>query len=277
MPFDLIVESWGAASQRGASGGKGRVIASARSRSQKTQKTRKKKQKKQKQTGLFVPDKSNIWRDSCDGYLDWVKEHVRDGCSLDSSDACGDPPLVLAAGNGHLAVASFLLDEGASLDGARSVMGETALVRAAHNGHVDVVRFLLAKGADALAADLGGNTALHWAAMRGHVEVCAALLLLAPSTASAAGGGAASAASAGGAAASAPVSAAALKEARNAQGQTPVDLAQPQWSLSWRFVKELLEGGEGKGDEAAGGSRGERLGLAAAIPSLAAAAGDKKP
>jgi len=105
-----------------------------------------------KQTGLFVPDKSNIWRDSCDGYLDWVKEHVADGCSLDASDACGDPPLVLACGNGHLSVAQFLLAEGASLDGARSVMGETALVRAAHNGHVDVVRFLLGRGADALAA-----------------------------------------------------------------------------------------------------------------------------
>lgn len=28
------------------------------------------------QTGVFIPEKSNIWRDCCDGMLDWVKEHV---------------------------------------------------------------------------------------------------------------------------------------------------------------------------------------------------------
>lgn len=186
-----------------------------------------------------MPEKSNIWRDCCDGYLDWVKEHVADGCSLDASDACGDPPLVLAAGGGHLAVVSFLLDEGASIDGGatRSAMGETPLIRAAHNGHVDVVRFLLLKGADPFARDLGGNTALHWAAMRGHVEIVAALLA-----------GAGSAASR-------------LKDARNSEGKTALDLAQPQWSLSWRFVREVL--GEKQGDAAA--TTPARLGLAAAL------------
>jgi hypothetical protein len=198
------------------------------------------------QTGRFVPDKSNIWRDSCDGYLDWVKEHVAEGCSLDASDACGDPPLVLACGNGHLSVARFLIDEGASVE-AKSVMGETALARAAHNGHVDVVKFLLAKreaggaGADASAADLGANNALHWASMRGHVEVVAALLRHEQGQR--------------------------LKEARNAQGQTPLDLAQPQWSLSWRFVRGLL-GEKGAGEEAGAASieaPPARLGLAAAV------------
>lgn len=28
------------------------------------------------QTGVFIPEKSNIWRDCCDGMYDWVKEHV---------------------------------------------------------------------------------------------------------------------------------------------------------------------------------------------------------
>jgi hypothetical protein len=28
------------------------------------------------QTGVFIPEKSNIWRDCCDGMVDWVKEHV---------------------------------------------------------------------------------------------------------------------------------------------------------------------------------------------------------
>jgi hypothetical protein len=57
----------------------------------------------------------------------------------------------------------------------------------------------------------GDNAALHWAAMRGHVEVVRALL---------AGG--------------------ADKEARNKQGAVPVELCQPVWSLSWRFTQAVL-------------------------------------
>lgn len=30
------------------------------------------------QTGVFIPEKSNVWRDCCDGMLDWVKEHVEE-------------------------------------------------------------------------------------------------------------------------------------------------------------------------------------------------------
>jgi hypothetical protein len=82
-----------------------------------------------------VPEKSNIWRDCVDGMYDWVKEHIaearsraralcvspahaltrhentacrcnktpaspRQGAPLNESDHCGDPPLLLAAGNG---------------------------------------------------------------------------------------------------------------------------------------------------------------------------------
>ena len=57
----------------------------------------------------------------------------------------------------------------------------------------------------------GDNAALHWAAMRGHVEVVRALL---------AGG--------------------ADREARNKQGAVPVELCQPVWSLSWRFTQAVL-------------------------------------
>ena len=82
-------------------------------------------------SGRFVPEKTNIWRDCVDGHIDWVKEHVAEGAPLNESDHCGDPPLVLAAGNGHLAVVKYLIDEGADLQqfgvvsqgvGARSVL-----------------------------------------------------------------------------------------------------------------------------------------------------------
>lgn len=157
---------------------------------------------------------------------------------------------------GHLAVVNYLLSEGAKIE-QRSVMGETALVwvplgagrwvcagrdcaaprlhpanlhtinlftlhphtrtinsRAAHNGHLAVVERLLAAGARLDAADLGANTALHWAAMRGHVEVVRALVV-----------------------------AGADRSAANAQGRTPLDLCDPQWSLSWRFTREALAAG----------------------------------
>ena len=87
-------------------------------------------------------------------------------------------------------------------------MKETALIRAAHNGHLAVIKRLLAAGASIDAIDLvrtfemiiksafpttdqlgalilyschlminqGDNTALHWSAMRGHVEIVRTLI-----------------------------------------------------------------------------------------------------
>ncbi|KAG1669644.1 hypothetical protein FOA52_010804 [Chlamydomonas sp. UWO 241] len=161
-------------------------------------------------TGRFVAEKSNIWRDACDGNYDWVREHLLEGAPLNESDHCGDPPLLLAAGNGHLSVVKLLHDEGADIE-QRNVMKETPLIRAAHNGHLSVVKHLISIGAAVGAIDMGDNTPLHWAAMRGHVEVVRTLL-----------------------------AAGADKEQRNAQDCTPADLCQPQWSLSWRFAREAL-------------------------------------
>ncbi|KAG2430644.1 hypothetical protein HYH02_013642 [Chlamydomonas schloesseri] len=169
-------------------------------------------------SGKFVPEKSNIWRDCVDGQYDWVREHVLEGAPLNEADHCGDPPLLLAAGNGHKSCVALLLDEGAHIE------------------QRNVVRYLLERGADVNAIDLvggwvagwlatpphfltpdctiakkGDNTALHWAAMRGHVEVVRCLL-----------------------------GAGADRAAVNAQGRTPMDLAQPQWSLAYKFVRAEL-------------------------------------
>jgi ankyrin repeat protein len=162
-------------------------------------------------SGRYVPEKTNIWRDCVDGYVDWVKEHVAEGAPLNEADFCGDPPLVLAAGNGHLAVVKFLIDEGADLQQC-GLMRDTPLHRAAHNGHLQTVKYLLEEGAELDALDVGDNTALHWASMRGHVEIVKELL-----------------------------EQGADKTITNNEDKLPVDLCQAFWSPAWQFTRAVLE------------------------------------
>jgi hypothetical protein len=57
----------------------------------------------------------------------------------------------------------------------------------------------------------GDNTALHWAAMRGHVEIVNFLL-----------------------------QAGANKNMVNKQNELPIDKCKPVYSMAWRYTQELL-------------------------------------
>jgi len=118
------------------------------------------------------------------------------------------PYLVIAASNGHAAVAQFLLNREASVEAVNdkgdtvlqlavlgnharvaellllrgtNVAGEgpgkvAALHLAAGEGHADIARLLLRYGADVDVRDEGGRTPLHYAAVTGHTEVVELLL-----------------------------------------------------------------------------------------------------
>jgi len=89
-----------------------------------------------------------------------------------------DPPLVLAAREGHTDVVSLLVEKGADV-GDEGLHEATALHVAAEKGHTAVVELLLEGhgGHKALwLADAEGNTALHLAVAGGHAETAAALL-----------------------------------------------------------------------------------------------------
>lgn len=79
-----------------------------------------------------------------------------------------------AAESGKRAAVAMLLDANIGTD-ARDNRGWTPLMMAAFNGRDEIVG-LLAGQCDVNAQDLGGNSALHWAAFAGHLR-CAQLLI----------------------------------------------------------------------------------------------------
>lgn len=101
----------------------------------------------------------------------------------------------MAAGEGHLTVLSSILetllcqasstdDEGGTKTQAfinemlnsQDSDGYTPLIVSCLHGHAECVRFLLANGADRRVADVKGNTALHYASIKGHLGVIFMLL-----------------------------------------------------------------------------------------------------
>ena len=75
--------------------------------------------------------------------------------------------LIEAAGNGDVDRMLLLINDGANVNGV-ALDGWTPLTRAADAGQMDAVKLLLARGAD---INRGIVTPLHFAAVRGHLEL----------------------------------------------------------------------------------------------------------
>ncbi|KAL3645279.1 E3 ubiquitin-protein ligase xbat33 [Castilleja foliolosa] len=85
-------------------------------------------------------------------------------------------PLHFAAAKGHNEIVALLLENGADAN-SRNYCGQTALMQACRYGHWEVVQTLLLFRCNVIRADyLSGRTALHFAAVNGHVR-CIRLLV----------------------------------------------------------------------------------------------------
>ena len=137
---------------------------------------------------------------------------ARGTIDIDGNIVDGCTALCVAANNGHLAVVRLLIEQNAEVDARASRTSPTPLTVATSRGHLDIVRCLVENGADVnarvmfqlitplmIACDCGlidvasylvengadihledniGNTALHYAARRGNVELVGKLLAL---------------------------------------------------------------------------------------------------
>ncbi|KAL5603697.1 hypothetical protein FOVSG1_006447 [Fusarium oxysporum f. sp. vasinfectum] len=94
---------------------------------------------------------------------------------LDQGAQVGVDDLVRFAGNGNIEVVKMLLEKGADAT-VVDKDGWMPLLLASRNGYSEMVKLLLEKGADATAADKDGWTPLHEASWNGHLEITKMLL-----------------------------------------------------------------------------------------------------
>jgi len=108
------------------------------------------------------------------GWLQVATFLLDHGAEVDGAPG-GEPPINVAAAKGHKAMVDLLVSKGAKIN--RSDGGDSALMLACANRRVEVARLLLERGADAKYANqAGGATALHLACATKSAEIAKILI-----------------------------------------------------------------------------------------------------
>ena len=116
-----------------------------------------------------------------EGLTELIPALVETGCvAVDTCDAVGASPLILACYNGHVDAARALLDAKAAVDLHERIDhrrgGQTSLQLAAQQGYFDVAEMLISRGADVNAVRRDGQAALAAACKNGHADLTELLI-----------------------------------------------------------------------------------------------------
>ena len=109
------------------------------------------------------------------GDLARVQVFLEQGTDKDEAGQWGETPLNAAARSNHLTVVRYLVEQGADME--KALGGWTPLITATIYDRLEVVQYLLEQGADMDKANIHGDTSLHWAARKGHLEVAKLLMV----------------------------------------------------------------------------------------------------
>ena len=104
-----------------------------------------------------------------------VRRALDAGAPIESRDARGRTPRLLATHGGHVAAAQLLMARGADVN-AQDDQRDSAFLLAGARGHTEIVRAALAHGADLASTNRYGGTALIPACHYGHAETVRLLL-----------------------------------------------------------------------------------------------------
>ena len=130
--------------------------------------------------GKFFYGCTALWVAASNGHLAVVRFLIEQNAEVDAGTSINSTPLRTAVFSGHLDIVRCLVENGADVNGRRIFLYDlsTPLMVACDNDRIDVASYLVENGADIHLEDNIGNTALHVAAKRGHVELVAKLLAL---------------------------------------------------------------------------------------------------
>jgi uncharacterized protein len=109
------------------------------------------------------------------GDVEALKRLISAAASLESANAAGETPLLLAVKNNHLPAAAFLIDAGSNIN-AQAANKDSPWLLAGALGRTEMLRHMIPKGPDFSLRNRFGGNALIPACERAHVETVKLLL-----------------------------------------------------------------------------------------------------